>query len=315
MDLIKQLGEMAIGSRLKRLTMRMNKDVSRIYEELGIDFKARWFPIAQLLYKKSPLSITEIADSLNYTHTAIKKFANEMARQGLLDSKQDKYDKRRRLLRLSTEGKKVIDALIPIWKEIHAVTIDLVSSSDPNIIEAIASMEHQLDEKEVYERIHERIKPLLLDKIEILDYKPAYKKYFMTINREWLDKYLKAEPGDLKLLSDPKKQIINQGGAVIFARLKGKIVGTAALMRHGDIFELIKMGVTESARGKMIGTKLTLAIIDLARKAGADYLYLETHPTFKPAITMYTKLGFKQIKQGPLPKTLERVSIYFRLKL
>jgi DNA-binding MarR family transcriptional regulator/RimJ/RimL family protein N-acetyltransferase len=315
MDLIKQLGEMAIGSRLKRLTMRMNKDVSHIYEELGIDFKARWFPIARLLHLKSPLSITEIADSLNYTHTAIKKFANEMARKGLLDSKQDKNDKRRRLIWLSRKGKKVINSLLPVWKEIHAVTKDLVSSSDPNIIAAIESMEHQLDKKEVYDRIHIRIKPLMLNQIEILDYTPAYKKYFMSINREWLDKYLKTEAGDLKLLSDPKGEIIKPGGAVIFARLKGNIVGTAALMRHSDKFELAKMGVTESARGRMVGTKMTTAIIDLAREAGAKDLYLETHPTFKPAIAMYKKLGFRQIKKSPFPKTLERESIHFKLKL
>ena len=61
MDVKKQLGPMALGSRLKRLTIRMNKDISRIYRELGMEFEARWFPVAYLLRQRSPLSITEIA--------------------------------------------------------------------------------------------------------------------------------------------------------------------------------------------------------------------------------------------------------------
>ena len=48
MDLIKQLGPMALGSRLKRLTIRMNKDISLIYRKLGIEFEARWFPVWDL---------------------------------------------------------------------------------------------------------------------------------------------------------------------------------------------------------------------------------------------------------------------------
>ena len=56
MDLIKQLGPMALGSRLKRLTVRMNKDVSRVYRELGLDFEARWFPVAYLLSRRQPLA-------------------------------------------------------------------------------------------------------------------------------------------------------------------------------------------------------------------------------------------------------------------
>ena len=105
MDLIKQLGPMALGSRLKRLTVRMNKDVSRVYRELGIEFEARWFPVAYLLRQEAPLSISEIADALNYTHTAIKNFANEMIQKGLLDSTRDTKDKRKRIVSLSARGR------------------------------------------------------------------------------------------------------------------------------------------------------------------------------------------------------------------
>jgi len=49
MDLIRQLGVLAFGSRLRRLNERLSKDVSRIYRDQGIGFEVRWFPVFYLL--------------------------------------------------------------------------------------------------------------------------------------------------------------------------------------------------------------------------------------------------------------------------
>jgi DNA-binding MarR family transcriptional regulator/N-acetylglutamate synthase-like GNAT family acetyltransferase len=316
MDLIKQLGPMALGSRLKRLTIRMNKDISRIYQELGIEFEARWFPVAYLLRKRSPLSISEITDSLNYSHTAIKNFANEMTLKGLLDSSRDPSDGRRRLLRLSRKGRQAVDQMMPVWKDVRSVAGNLVESSKPNLLAAIAGVEQQLDQKEMYPRIRECLKPRMLDAIEILEYRPAYAKYFRSLNYEWLRKFFNVERGDEKLLSDPKGQIIDKGGNVLFARLQGQIVGTAALLRHeGDIYELSKMAVTEQARRRFVGTKLTLEILGLAGALGARHVYLETHPKLKAAQRLYESLDFRRIDKSPVPPTFDRRRIVMRIDL
>lgn len=316
MDLIKQLAEMAIGSRMKRLTFRMNKDVSRVYKELGFEFEARWFPVVYLLSEKHQLSITEIADALNYSHTAIKKFAVEMIKKDLLDSVQDLNDKRRRLLRLSKHGKKVVRDLKPVWKEIKAVAYDLVMGSDPNIISAIESVERQLDQSEVYERIREKLRARMLEEIKIVDYKPAYKRHFRALNKEWLNKYFRIEPEDEKIFNNPKGLILDKGGMIVFAKLEGRVVGTAALIRHrNNVFELAKMAVVSDARHRFVGTKLTEAIIEKARDCGAKRLYLETGTKLKPAVNLYTKMGFKTVESIPIPRKFKRRRIVMCLDL
>ncbi|UCF06037.1 MAG: bifunctional helix-turn-helix transcriptional regulator/GNAT family N-acetyltransferase [bacterium] len=316
MDLIKRLGPMALGSRLKRLTIRMNKDISRLYRELGIEFEARWFPVAYLLRQQSPLSISEIADELNYSHTAIKNFTNEMLQKGLLESNRDPSDRRRRLLQLSRMGRHAVDRMVPVWREVRAVAGNLVESSEPNLLASIEGIEQQLDQKEMYPRIRERLRPRLLEAIEILDYRPAYKKYFWSLNYEWLKKYFRVERADEKPLSDPKGQIINRGGVVLYARLDGQVVGTAALVRHEDnVFELTKMAVTATARRRMVGTKLTLAIIERAKSCGAERLFLETHPKLKPAQRLYEKIGFERIDESPIPPVFDRRRIIMKIEL
>jgi DNA-binding MarR family transcriptional regulator/ribosomal protein S18 acetylase RimI-like enzyme len=316
MDLIRQLGPLALGSRLKRLTVRMNKDVSRVYRELGLEFEARWFPVAHLLREEPALSISEIADALNYTHTAIKNFANEMIRSGLVEATQNRADRRKRNLRLTRKGRRVVSELDPVWREIHAVAGELVAGSEPDLLDAIRGVELQLDQKEVYPRIRERLRSRLLDAVEITPYKPAYKKHFRSLNAEWLNKHFRIEPHDERLLSDPKGTIIDPGGAVLFARREGRIVGTAALIRHADdLFELAKMAVAATARRRFVGTKLTLAIIDRAREHGARFLFLETHSKLRAAQRLYEKVGFERIAESPVPPLFDRRRIMMRIAL
>lgn len=52
MDLIHELGELALATRLKRLSERLSSDVSKIYKESDVDFEAKWFLILSLLEKR-----------------------------------------------------------------------------------------------------------------------------------------------------------------------------------------------------------------------------------------------------------------------
>ena len=61
MDLIDQLGELALASRLHRLADTLQKDVTRIYAELGLDFEARWFPVLAALRDGRSRSVTGLA--------------------------------------------------------------------------------------------------------------------------------------------------------------------------------------------------------------------------------------------------------------
>ena len=73
-----ELAELAIATRLKRLSERLSADVSKIYKESEVDFEARWFLILSLLEKEKLMAITEIADSLQLSHPAIIQLVQEL---------------------------------------------------------------------------------------------------------------------------------------------------------------------------------------------------------------------------------------------
>ncbi len=132
--------------------------------------------------------------------------------------------------------------------------------------------------------------------VEILDYQPAYRAFFKTLNETWIEKYFRLEEADKLVLNHPESEILEKGGFVFFARLHDAIVGTCGLVKKEDnTFELIKMGVLESARGRKIGQQLAEAAISKAREQGADQVVLYSATILKPAILLYRKLGFREV--------------------
>jgi DNA-binding MarR family transcriptional regulator/N-acetylglutamate synthase-like GNAT family acetyltransferase len=295
MEFIKQLGEVAFGTRLRLLTDRFIQDGAKIYQSQNIDFEPRWFTMFYLLSQKSPLNITEITAELGYTQPAVTQIANLLIKKGHVKVVKDKTDTRKKLLALSPKGLELLDELKPIWKGFEDAVKELFSSTGNDVMYVISKLESSLDEKDMFHRVSEKIKQKQIDDVEIIKYLPEYKDSFRDLNYEWLEKYFKVEPEDKKMLCDPEEEIINKGGEIIFAMMNNNIVGTAALIKSGDSeYELAKMGVTEKAQGKQIGKRLAEEIIELAKKKNAKSLYLETSIKLGPAMNLYRKLGFKQ---------------------
>ena len=52
-DYIRQRGAAAFGTRLRRLSERLDREVQAIYRERAIAFEPRWFPIVTALFMAS----------------------------------------------------------------------------------------------------------------------------------------------------------------------------------------------------------------------------------------------------------------------
>ncbi len=317
MTLIKQLEELAFGTRLKLLTERLIQDASRVYRSLDIDFEPRWFAIFYLLNTKSPLSVTEIAAELEITQPAVTQLADLLIKKGYITHVKDKTDTRKRMLALSKKGKDQIPILEPVWQSFKYSTKELFDSIGYDVLLVLTKLENALDEKDMFTRITEDIKSKQSANINIVEYKPEYIEYFRTLNYEWLNKYFSVEEADENILSNPESEIINKEGMIFFAEDNGDILGTAALIKHDNrIYELTKTAVTEKAQGRQIGKKLTLAVIEKAKTLNAEKLILETSMKLNAAYNLYCKLGFEQVEYPPGENSkYKRNTIKMELKL
>lgn len=136
--------------------------------------------------------------------------------------------------------------------------------------------------------------------IEIIPFSDTLQDYIKILNYEWLEKYFRIEEGDRISLSDPKKEIIDKGGFIFYAKLEGEIMGTASLLKKsGSVFELGKMAVSGKAQGYGIGTALLEYCIGFAKKQSVEKLILYSNTKLQSAIHLYQKYGFREILLEP----------------
>jgi len=131
-------------------------------------------------------------------------------------------------------------------------------------------------------------------RLAIREFSDDLAHHFHDINAAWISEMFALEETDKEVLRNPRKRIIEPGGAILFVEAEGLgIVGTCALQHTGGSgFELTKMGVRAGARGLKAGELLLDAMIRRAAELGADPLYLLSNAKCAAAIHLYEKAGF-----------------------
>jgi ribosomal protein S18 acetylase RimI-like enzyme len=149
----------------------------------------------------------------------------------------------------------------------------------------------------------------------VVPYREEFRTAFAELNREWIEKYFALEPADREILGDPQGKIIDAGGQVFFVVERGEILGTCAMLPHGaDEYEIAKMAVAATARGRGFGDLLMDACIAFARERKAHRVIIVSNTVLEPAIRLYRKHGFVQV---PLARDAryERANIRLELEL
>lgn len=132
--------------------------------------------------------------------------------------------------------------------------------------------------------------------MEIVEFEPGHAEAFRTLNEAWISKYFTLEAKDREVLNDPQAQIIAKGGRIFMAIEAGEPVGCVALLKMADGgYEVAKMTVSETLRGSGLGRLLMQRCIDAGAEDGVPRLYLETNSGLRPALGLYTAMGFQHL--------------------
>lgn|SRR5690554_3366834 len=155
MDIYEALGPLIFGSRLRRLSEHFIAEVNKAYHEQGIHFDASWFPVFYLLSKNPAISIRELSDTLQVSHSAVSQLISNLKRRRLVDSTASGNDARRQLVQLSADGMALLHRIKPIWDAISSVFMQMQNEDEAiaHLIPGITAMEQLFSEKALSERI------------------------------------------------------------------------------------------------------------------------------------------------------------------
>lgn len=312
MDLLAELGALALASRFKRLVDRLVQDGIRVYRDAGVAFEPRWFPVYYYLSHVGPSGVTDIARGLGVSHPAVNQVAREMARAGLVATYKDVSDKRRRVLALTRAGKQMLPTLEGVWRDVRAALQEIVNAGGDDFLDRVAAIERALDSEGFHARFLARHDPSRLEAVAIADLSPADVPAFAALNEAWIVEHFEMEDADRRMLEDPIGYVVEPGGVVLVAKDRNSdaVLGTCALVNHGDgVVELAKMTVSRIARGLGIGKLIGRAALERARREGYRRIFLETNSSLAPALQLYRELGFVE-RPSPFVSDYARADIY-----
>lgn len=133
--------------------------------------------------------------------------------------------------------------------------------------------------------------------MQLVEYDGKYKKYFVEFNTNWIiDNFGYTEDEDKEVFENIDDMVKN--GAMVYFALDGDNV-LACCMTHkmnDDTWEICKLASNKNISHKGAGSAVFKACFDYALNHGAKRLFLISNTKLKPALHIYEKLGFKEIK-------------------
>jgi N-acetylglutamate synthase-like GNAT family acetyltransferase/DNA-binding MarR family transcriptional regulator len=298
-DFLNELAELALGSRLKRMSERMLASASDVYQEFGMNINPKWFTLMALLdvkdSNKQVLTIVEASNLLGLSQPALSQFSQQLQNEKLINIVKDPSDSRKRVLSLTPKGRVRVKAMKPVWDAVQQAAMDLCTEHNNDFYRSLLLLEKSFSSESLLTRTRRYINQTAMQtQVVIKPFEPALAHHFEAINKEWIEDMFVLETIDKKVLEDPQSHIIDQGGKIWFAEHPTQgIVGTCAFWYKGDnSFELTKMGVLKSARGLKVGEILLQHVLNEAQSLGIKKLFLLTNAKCESAIHLYEKNGF-----------------------
>ena len=130
----------------------------------------------------------------------------------------------------------------------------------------------------------------------VVTYRKEFRAAFEQLNRAWIERYFVLEDADRELFSDPEAKILAHGGQIFFVVDATGVLGTCAVLRHSaEEYEIAKMAVAPSARGRGLGDLLMEAAVRFARDHGARKVVIVSNTMLGPALRLYRKHGFIEV--------------------
>lgn len=133
--------------------------------------------------------------------------------------------------------------------------------------------------------------------MKIIEYDPKYKDAFIQFNTDWIvDNFGCLEKEDIETFEKIDEELAS--GAMIYFAVENEIPLATCMAKpmDGETWEICKLGSNKHREHTGCGSRVFGAAVQWAIDHGAKRLFILSNRKLKPAIHIYEKYGFKEIK-------------------
>lgn len=153
-DLIRELGYLTLGSRLKRLGENLQAQVQALMDQQGLTFQSGQFPILAALSSGGPLSVGELSEGLGVSQPGITRSIGQLAANGLVKVKSGNDDKRTKQVSLTPAGHQIVrTSRQNLWPFIEQSLSDISAQHTGDLLANLSHLEDQLALRSLESRV------------------------------------------------------------------------------------------------------------------------------------------------------------------
>jgi DNA-binding MarR family transcriptional regulator len=139
------------------LQAAMDADIARIYAEAQIDGLKPSFVMELIkLHARGPMTITELAESVQRTHSAMSQKVAAMRAAGLVRTTAG-ADARSKKVTLTAKVRRIVDRLAAEWRATEAAVAEIEAEIPYPLSRVVTDIEEALQRKSFHDRIAERL--------------------------------------------------------------------------------------------------------------------------------------------------------------
>lgn len=152
-DVVRALGMLTLGSRMRRIGERLQADTQAIMDELGVPIQAGQYPLLGAIDRLGPLAIGELAEAVGITQPGATRSLAQLADIGVVEARAAPDDQRRRVVSLTEKGQAIVDeGKRSVWPRIESAVTDLCGGLSGPLLDQLAAMEDGLAETPLIRR-------------------------------------------------------------------------------------------------------------------------------------------------------------------
>ena len=145
-DVVKELGYLALGTRLKRLGERLQAQTQVLLEDDGLELPASHFPVLAALERLGALNVGELTEAVGVSQPGVTRLLDKLQAEGLVRSTPLAQDRRVRTVALTKLGRQLVStSKRTAWPVIEAAVADACAGGPAHpLLAALAALEEAL---------------------------------------------------------------------------------------------------------------------------------------------------------------------------
>jgi DNA-binding MarR family transcriptional regulator len=159
-DVVRELGPLALGTRLKRIGEALQAHTQEVLEGAGVPLPASHIPLLETLDRLGPLPLGQIAAAMGVSQPAVSRQVNNLVAGGWIAARVSAVDQRARDVALTPAGRRLLArARRQLWHAIESAVVEACGGRAEALLKLLAGLEQGLATQRLHDRIARSARP------------------------------------------------------------------------------------------------------------------------------------------------------------